>query len=148
MENLVISEYVSDPEAKKVLEEFMNEKDERQRKSEENFSRRMAAMEPEERARVDALMRKASEQIAEGLNRESIELQSKAIKEKLAEVSDGLSLAYIAKQYFGKSKEWLYQRLNGSVVNGKQAGFKREEVVKLQMAIRDFGNKLSTVTLI
>ena len=148
MENLVISEYVSDPEAKKVLEDFMAAGDEEARTHAESYSQRMAAMTPEERARVDALIRKASEQIAEGLDRESSELYSKAIKEKLAEVSDGLSLAYIAKQYFGKSKEWLYQRLNGSVVNGKQAGFKREEVVKLQMAIRDFGNKLSTVTLI
>ena len=108
----------------------------------------MAAMTDDGRTHYDTLMRKAAEDVAAGLDRESSELYSKAIKEKLAAVSDGLSLAYIAKEYFGKSKEWLYQRLNGSTVNGKQAGFKREEVVQLQLAIRDFGNKLSTVTLI
>lgn len=148
MEKPTIESYVSDPEARKVLNDFMAAQESRQQKDNEAEEQHRAAMTDEERTRYDALMRKAAEDIAAGLERESSEFYSKAIKEKLAAVSDGLSLAYIAKEYFGKSKEWLYQRLNGSVVNGKQAGFKREEVVQLQLAIRDFGNKLSTVTLI
>lgn len=148
MEKPTIESYVSDPEARKALSDFMAAQERRQQEDKEAEEQRRAAMTVDERTRYDALMRKAAEEISAGLDRESSELYSKAIKEKLAAVSDGLSLAYIAKEYFGKSKEWLYQRLNGSTVNGKQAGFKREEVVQLQLAIRDFGNKLSTVTLI
>jgi len=43
---------------------------------------------------------------------------------QLGEVADIVSLSYIAKKYFGKSKYWLYQRINGYTVNGKTARFK------------------------
>lgn len=148
MEIPTFTSYITDPKAREEIERLMSEKDEISEMYEQKRQQRMAAMTEDERKAYDEMIKKASKDIAEGLERDADELYSKAIKEKLAEVSEGLSLAYIAKQYFGKSKEWLYQRLNGSVVNGKQAGFKREEVVQLQLAIRDFGNKLSTVTLI
>ena len=38
-----------------------------------------------------------------------------------------ISLLYIAKTYFGKTKEWLYQRVNGNIAKGKPAKFTDEK---------------------
>ena len=42
-----------------------------------------------------------------------------SIKEQVKEISEIVSLKYIAKNYFGKSAAWLSQRINGSPVRGK-----------------------------
>lgn len=42
-------------------------------------------------------------------------------KEKLDKVLDFASMSYIAEHYFGKSRQWLYQRINGNLINGRPA---------------------------
>jgi len=67
-------------------------------------------------------------------------------KEKLAEIdisldimeiSKYISLSKIASDYFGKSKEWLYQRIKGYTINGKSAKFTAAERKKLSDALED-----------
>ena len=65
------------------------------------------------------------------------------MKEKLAEIQDVISLSYIAKHYFNKDKSWLYQRINGTVVNGKPAAFTDQELALFSDALRDIGSKIS-----
>lgn len=127
-----LTDYISNVEARELFERQTS----------------LVGMSDEERSRLQALMPEAVREMAEGLRLEADEIYSQSVREKLGDIPEGLSMAFIAKVYFGKSKEWLYQRLNGSMVNGKKAFFKREEVLQLQNAIRDFGNKLSTVTLL
>lgn len=55
----------------------------------------------------------------------------------LMEISKYVSLSKIASDYFGKSKEWLYQRIKGYTVNGKRAGFTPDERKKLSEALED-----------
>ncbi|MBO7192286.1 MAG: DUF5053 domain-containing protein [Bacteroidales bacterium] len=50
----------------------------------------------------------------------------------------------MAKSYFGKSRQWLYQRVNGLLVNGKQAQFTPAELETLNFALKDMGEKLSS----
>ena len=38
-------------------------------------------------------------------------------------MAKALSLSYIAQKYFGKSRAWLMQKVNGNTVNGKTAAF-------------------------
>lgn len=73
------------------------------------------------------------------------ELKALNIKASLMEVSEFVSLSYIAKNYFQKSKEWLYQRINGNIVNGKPAQFTSEEIEKLNNALQDLSKKLGSV---
>ncbi|NDV83950.1 DUF5053 domain-containing protein [Bacteroides sp. 51] len=65
------------------------------------------------------------------------------LKLQLAEITEVVSLKYIAMKYFNHSKSWLYQRINGNIVKGKPAKFTDEELKKLQFAINDIGRKLS-----
>jgi hypothetical protein len=64
------------------------------------------------------------------------------VKEQISEISDIISMAYIAKTYFNKSKSWLSQRINGYDVNGKPAKFLPEEIETLNAAFEDISKKI------
>ena len=66
---------------------------------------------------------------------------------EMSEISKYVSLSAIARNYFGKSKEWLYQRINGYMVNGKRAKFTDEEKKKLAEALKDISRQLNEVSL-
>ena len=90
-------------------------------------------------AEARALIEKGDKMIAE---------ETEHIRQQLGEVPEILSMSYIAKTYFGKSRTWLYQRINGNKVNGKPAYFTRSERKQLQDALQDIGRKLSAITLV
>jgi len=64
------------------------------------------------------------------------------IKEQLVQISEIISMSYIAKIYFNKSKSWLSQRINELDVNGKPAKFLPEEIDTLNFAIQDISKKI------
>jgi hypothetical protein len=66
---------------------------------------------------------------------------------EISEISKYISLSAIAKNYFGKSKEWLYQRINGYTVNGKPARFTDEERKVLANALTDISRRLKETSL-
>lgn len=69
------------------------------------------------------------------------------LREQLKDIMPAVSLAYIAKTYFNKTRQWLYQRINGTIVNGKPARFTPEEIETLNNALKDIGNRLSSVNV-
>lgn len=56
-------------------------------------------------------------------------------------------MSYIAKNYFGKSRSWLCQRINGLAVNGKEARFTESEKATLDLALKDIAGSLLNVRL-
>ena len=66
---------------------------------------------------------------------------------KLGDLPDALSFSYIAKKYFGKSRGWLMQKVNGNKVNGKIAVFTDEERLMFRKALQDLSEKMSTVAM-
>lgn len=88
------------------------------------------------------------ENVLKALDSDIEELRATRIREKMGDLDQAISFAYIAKNYFGKSYSWLVQRLNGSIVNGKEAHFNKEEVLQLQSALNDLGRKLASIVLI
>jgi len=69
------------------------------------------------------------------------------VKEQLAQVANIISMSYIAKKYFNKSRSWLSQRVNELDVNGKPAKFLPEEINTLNYAIQDISIRLGTVRI-
>lgn len=65
------------------------------------------------------------------------EIEDIRLSVQLKKVADIVSISYIAKEYFGKSRSWLHQRLNGDIVNGKPVKFTPEERSKLKEALKD-----------
>jgi len=70
-----------------------------------------------------------------------------SLKKRLLEVSDIVSISYVAKTYFNKTRSWFYQRLNGNLVNGKPAKFTEEELFKLDSALKDVSKKIGSVSV-
>lgn len=67
--------------------------------------------------------------------------------EKFGEVTSMVSMAYIAKTYFGKSRSWLAHKMNGDVINGKTATFTTDELATLRSALQDMSQKFSSLSL-
>jgi hypothetical protein len=67
------------------------------------------------------------------------------VRERLKEITPIISMAYISKTYFHKTRAWLNHRINGAVVNGKTAKFTPDEIDTLNYAIQDISRKLSTI---
>ena len=88
-----------------------------------------------------------TEATEKGLKAIKSELQDVKLAVELGDVANALSLSYIAKEYFGKSKTWLYQRLNGNKVNGKPARFTEDERKRFAAALLDLSKRINETAL-
>ena len=61
----------------------------------------------------------------------------KDLKSVLEGISDVVSLSYIAKEYFGKDRTWLYKKINGTIA------FTEDEIKILSMALKNIANNIS-----
>ena len=86
----------------------------------------------------------ATEQIKDTI----VKIDQILVRQQIEEILPMTSLAYIAKTYFNKSRQWLYQRINGNIVNGKQASFTKEEIDILNHALNDIGNRLINTRIV
>lgn len=75
------------------------------------------------------------------------EIEQLRVREQIEDICPMISLSYIAKTYFHKSRAWLSQRMNGSFVNGKRVDFTDEEKQTLAFALNDMGRKLSEIRI-
>ena len=99
----------------------------------------------------DSEKKKVQAEFMEGLNG-VLQKTDRLIKEidvafEISEISKYISLSRIAKDYFGKSKEWLYQRIKGYNVNGKTAAFTDEERLKLSLALENISRMAHETSL-
>lgn len=69
------------------------------------------------------------------------------LRDKLGELPEVISFSYIAKKYFGKSRNWLYQRINGNIVNGKKAHFTENELETFLNALKDVSEMIHKTSL-
>ena len=86
-------------------------------------------------------------QLIDGLDKALAEGAEMVVRAKLGEVPEAISFSYIAKKYFGKSRGWLMQKVNGNTVNGKRAAFTDAERKQFREALQDISKKLSTAAL-
>lgn len=82
-------------------------------------------------------------QFIEGLDKALAEGTEMIARAKLGDVPEAISFSYIAKKYFGKSRGWLMQKVNGNIVNGKQAAFTEDERKLFRAALQDISKQLS-----
>jgi len=75
------------------------------------------------------------------------EAESLLIREQLKEVSEILSISYIAKKYFNKNRTWIYQKINGNLKNGKQAKFTDLEIETFNFALQDISHKIGSIAI-
>ena len=69
-------------------------------------------------------------------------IENISIRIELAHLSQYVSLAYIAERYFGKSRQWLNNKLKGNYCNGKKSYLSSEEVKKLSSALVEISEEI------
>ena len=82
-----------------------------------------------------------------GLDKALAEADDMIARHRLGDVPEVISFSYIAKKYFGKSRGWLMQKVNGNIVNGKPAAFTPDESKLFREALQDISKKLSNAAL-
>lgn len=142
-------EFISDPKFKADFQAFSNASSEKERsRIIEERKRWRASLTPEQKTEADAIARRSADEVLAAAKANLEKLDARITCQRLDKLADGLSLAYIVQHYMGHTKEWLFQRMNGSIVNGKPARFKPNELEQLQQGIRDYGARLAAVSLV
>lgn len=73
--------------------------------------------------------------------------QEELVRNRLKTILPAISLSYIAKTYFNKSRSWLTQRINGNTVNGSRVRFTPEELRTLDFALKDLAAQLMKISV-
>jgi hypothetical protein len=144
-----VIELITDPQMRNEFEKYYKATSSEERQQIVNEHKRWYdSLSEEEQKSVVARQLDSIHAVLDGVRANNEELDARIIRKKLGNVPDAISMSYIAKNYFGKTKTWLYQRLNGNKVNGKEARFTETEARQLQDALHDLGHRLSTIVLI
>ncbi|MDR2004180.1 MAG: DUF5053 domain-containing protein [Prevotella sp.] len=69
------------------------------------------------------------------------------VRKELECVLPFVSLSGIAEKYFNRKRHWLYQKLNGNIVNGKPAKFTQDEIHTLSKALDDIARDIKRVSV-
>lgn len=125
-----------------------------QEKIKELAARRRTATTEEERAEVAAEMARLQAEDPEAYCRALEHLIGEAagrveeltMAQRMGEMAHVVSMSYVARKYFGKTRAWLSQKMNGNVVNGKPAAFTSEERAVLKAALADISEVLGSVS--
>lgn len=120
-----ITDNIQDPQTKKYFDNVVNETPQTEQISTNQFLEGISKI-TDNMKEVAAM---ASEETARRLVGDTI--------------PEAISLSYIARKYFGKSRGWLMQKFNGNTVNGKRASFTPDESRKFRDALLDISRQLS-----
>ena len=120
-------------------------------KFEQLKEREMSAKSDAERAQIDVELEKLADNdpsefeatVMASVMQTLADAKALRVKEQISQISDIISMTYIAKNYFKKSKSWMSQRINELDVNGKPVKFMPEEIDTLNFAFKDISEKLS-----
>lgn len=135
-----LSKFLPTEDMQADFEKFKSMSPEERVAFQEERARRMDSMSEDERKVFADSTREVLRAIKD-------ELQDVKLALELGDVANAISLSYIAKAYFGKSKNWLYQRLNGNKVNGKPAQFTEEERKRFAEALLDLSKRINETAL-
>lgn len=98
-----------------------------------------AKLAPEEKKEAGKILRELMQERRSAIRKKRTDIN---VKEKLKDIEGVISLSYIAENYFGKDRTWLYQRINSSMVNGKPAAFTEDELRIFSDALKDIGSRI------
>lgn len=68
--------------------------------------------------------------------------QRAAVRQVLDDIYEEVNWAYLAKNYFGKSRSWLYHKFSGAN-NGKDDDFSDVDREKLRASLKDIAVRVN-----
>lgn len=135
------------PEMKEEFERFKQMSPDERKKFQEGRQQRITNMTPNEREVYISQTKKGLDNTIIEANNFCDRAEEILLRDKLGELPEVVSFSYIAKKYFGKSRNWLYQRINGNIVNGKKARFTDNELRTFLNALNDVSEMIRQTSL-
>lgn len=74
---------------------------------------------------------------------ETVMIEREAMKQTLSDILLDISWARLSMKYFGKSRSWLHQKLDGKNSNGGVGGFSEAEKEELRLALKDLSARIN-----
>jgi len=65
------------------------------------------------------------------------------MKQVLSDILLDISWARLSTHYFGRSRSWLHQKLDGKNNNGGEGGFTEDEKKALKNALKDLSSRIN-----
>ena len=141
-----ITDGISDTKTRKYIEEVVNAvNDEDAGKVISSRNKEYALLDDVAKAKAKTAHAEAYETIFANLDTVLDDAREEVFRKRLKDVPEALSLSYIAKEYFGKSRGWLMQKINNNTVHGSTARFSDSELRQFKGALIDLSRKLSDV---
>lgn len=75
---------------------------------------------------------------------ETVMIGRETMKQTLSDILLDISWARLSVKYFGKSRSWLHQKLDGKNSNGGVGGFSEAEKAELRLALKDLSARINT----
>lgn len=72
----------------------------------------------------------------------NMQINQTEVKLKLKDIYLSVVWGKIAREYFGKSSSWLYNKMNGRDGNGGEGKFTDTELNKLKQSLLDFSDRI------
>ncbi len=69
-------------------------------------------------------------------------IKRETMKQTLSDIILDISWARLSMKYFGKSRSWLHQKLDGKNSNGGEGGFSETEKAELRLALKDLAARI------
>lgn len=66
-------------------------------------------------------------------------------KVDLGAIPDYISISYLSQRFFGRSRSWLHNKLNGNLANGKPIAFNPKEIAELKKALETLSGEIKEV---
>lgn len=73
----------------------------------------------------------------------TVAIKRQTMKQTLADILLDISWARLSTHYFGRSRSWLHQKLDGINSNGGEGGFTDAEKKELKKALKDLSARIS-----
>lgn len=77
------------------------------------------------------------------MNMNSLITEQLTMKSVLNDILLDISWARLSVNYFGRSRSWLHQKLDGKNSNGGVGGFSETEKIELKRALKDLSKRIS-----
>ena len=129
---------------KKIMSEYHESSESRKAEIRKKLKSDFTLLSENEKKEVqDNFIESQHEIIEEG----KIALKELKLKTELERISMYVSMSYIAKTYFGKSRQWLNNRIKGNIVNGRSVAFSNDELNIFSSALANLSNEIKETAL-
>ena len=139
-------DYIAHPVHKKIIEVYNKANTPEELEAAKQYQHELQdAMTPDEKQEYNDAVISDFRRMMAAMDEDIADLKAEAMRKKMGDTPKFINWTQIATTYFGKSQSWLMQRINGNMVNGKEAHFNAAEAKQLEKALHDLGHKLLAI---